>query len=91
MNPRATLTGEVIAIRAAAASLGTFNLQGCSMYTTIEPDVMSLGAILWSRIGRLFFGVSQQARLCQNLEACTIRNMIGSFAGDVTPSPNGAI
>ena len=29
------------------------------MYTTVEPDVMSLGAVLWSRIGTLYYGRSQ--------------------------------
>jgi tRNA(Arg) A34 adenosine deaminase TadA len=55
----ATATSEVQAVQRASKILGTYNLEGCSMYTTIEPDVMSLGAVLWSRMDRLFFACSQ--------------------------------
>ena len=56
----ATATSEVLAIRRAAAKLKTYNLTGCVLYTTLEPDVMSLGAILWSRIDRLFYALTQR-------------------------------
>ena len=56
-----TATGEILAIREASEKLGTHNLAGCRMYSTMEPDVMSLGAILWSRIDKLFYGMSQNA------------------------------
>lgn len=56
----ATATSEVLAIRNAAKFLGTYVLTGCTMYSTMEPDVMSLGAILWSRIDKLYYGLSQQ-------------------------------
>ena len=35
-------------------------LAGCDLYTTVEPDVMSFGAILWSRIDRLYYAVTQR-------------------------------
>jgi guanine deaminase len=56
----ATATAEVNAIRAAAEKLGTHNLEGCVIYTTAHPDLMSLGAVLWSRISKIYCGVSQQ-------------------------------
>lgn len=56
----ATATAEVNAIRAATQRLGTYNLDGCSIYSTAHPDLMSLGAILWSRISTGYFGVTQQ-------------------------------
>ena len=56
----ATATAEVNAIRAAAERLGSHNLEGCEMYCTTHPDLMSLGAILWARISRVFCGVTQQ-------------------------------
>jgi len=56
----ATATAEVKAIRAATQRLGTYNLEGCVMYTTAHPDLMSLGAVLWSRISRIYCGVTQQ-------------------------------
>mmetsp|Transcript_108435 Transcript_108435/g.271799 ORF Transcript_108435/g.271799 Transcript_108435/m.271799 type:complete len:438 (+) Transcript_108435:70-1383(+) len=56
----ATATAEVNAIRAAAARLGTHSLDGCDIYCTSHPDLMSLGAILWARISRCYCGVTQQ-------------------------------
>jgi guanine deaminase len=51
-----TAHAEVVAIRAACAALGTFQLDGCDLYTTCEPCPMCLGAIYWARVGRVFFG-----------------------------------
>ncbi len=51
-----TAHAEVVAIRAACASLGSFQLDGCDIYTTCEPCPMCLGAIYWARLRRVFFG-----------------------------------
>lgn len=47
---------EVNAIRAAAASLGSWNLEGCTLVVSLEPCVMCAGAILQSRVSRVVFG-----------------------------------
>jgi guanine deaminase len=51
-----TAHGEVSAIRDACSRLGTFSLDGCEIYTTGQPCPMCLGAILWARIGRIYYG-----------------------------------
>ena len=51
-----TAHAEIVAIRQAARRLGGWKLPGCSMYLTIEPCSMCAGAIVWSRISRLFIG-----------------------------------
>eukprot|EP00929_Paragymnodinium_shiwhaense_P020565 TRINITY_DN1366_c0_g1_i2.p2 TRINITY_DN1366_c0_g1~~TRINITY_DN1366_c0_g1_i2.p2 ORF type:complete len:452 (-),score=127.37 TRINITY_DN1366_c0_g1_i2:458-1813(-) len=56
----ATATAEVTAIRAASSRLRTHNLEGCTLYSTAHPDLMSLGAILWARISKVYCGVTQQ-------------------------------
>lgn len=53
-----TAHGEIVAIRDAARRLGTFNLEGCELYTTGEPCPMCLGAIYWARIPTVYFGFS---------------------------------
>jgi guanine deaminase len=53
-----TAHGEVVAIRDACARLGNFSLEGCEIHTTGEPCPMCLGAILWSRIPRIYYGFS---------------------------------
>ena len=47
---------EIEALRAAAASLGSWNLEGHTLVVTLEPCVMCAGAILQARIGRVVFG-----------------------------------
>jgi tRNA(adenine34) deaminase len=47
---------ELLAIRQAAARLGTWRLTGCTLYVTLEPCAMCAGALVNSRIERLVFG-----------------------------------
>jgi tRNA(adenine34) deaminase len=47
---------EVLALRAAAAAIGNHRLAGASLYVTLEPCVMCVGAIAQSRLGRVVFG-----------------------------------
>jgi tRNA(adenine34) deaminase len=51
-----TAHAEVVALRAAAASLGSWNLEGCALVVTLEPCVMCAGALLQARVSRLVFG-----------------------------------
>jgi tRNA(adenine34) deaminase len=51
-----TAHAEVVALRAAAASVGSWNLEGCTLVVTLEPCVMCAGAVLQSRVSRLVFG-----------------------------------
>jgi guanine deaminase len=50
-----TAHAEISAIRLATEKLGTFDLQGCEIYTSCEPCPMCLGAIYWARIGKIYF------------------------------------
>lgn len=50
-----TWHGEMEAIRSAAKTLGTFDLSGCTLYTTGEPCPMCAGAIFWARIDRVVY------------------------------------
>jgi tRNA(adenine34) deaminase len=47
---------EVLALRAAAAHLGTWRLDDCTLYVTLEPCVMCAGAIINARVGTVVFG-----------------------------------
>jgi tRNA(adenine34) deaminase len=51
-----TAHAEVVAIRAAAVTLGTWRLDGCTLYVTLEPCTMCAGAIVQSRIATLVYG-----------------------------------
>jgi tRNA(Arg) A34 adenosine deaminase TadA len=50
-----TAHAEVLAIRAACQKLGSFDLEGCEIYTSCEPCPMCLGAIYWARLARIYF------------------------------------
>jgi tRNA(adenine34) deaminase len=51
-----TAHAEMIALRQAAAKLGGWRLLGCNLYVTAEPCAMCAGAIVWSRIEKLYIG-----------------------------------
>ena len=52
----ATAHAEIIAIKKACEALGGWRLIGCEMYVTLEPCLMCSGAILQSRIEKLYIG-----------------------------------
>ena len=51
-----TAHAEVIAIRAAATALGTWRLTDTTLYVTVEPCSMCIGAIILARVSRVVFG-----------------------------------
>jgi tRNA(adenine34) deaminase len=53
-----TAHAELLAIRAAAAKLGSERLIDCDLYVTLEPCAMCAAAISFARIRRLYFGAS---------------------------------
>jgi tRNA(adenine34) deaminase len=53
-----TAHAELVAIRAAAAVLGSERLDGCDLYVTLEPCAMCAGAVAFARIRRLYYGAA---------------------------------
>ena len=53
-----TSHAEMLAIRAACATLGDERLTGCDLYVTLEPCPMCAGAISFARLRRLYFGAA---------------------------------
>src|SRR5205823_7201293 len=51
-----TAHAEALVIRDAAAQLGSWRLDGCSLYVTLEPCAMCAGAIVLARLDRVVFG-----------------------------------
>jgi tRNA(adenine34) deaminase len=51
-----TAHAEILALRAAARVLGTWRLDGCTLYVTLEPCTMCAGALVLARLDRLVFG-----------------------------------
>jgi tRNA(Arg) A34 adenosine deaminase TadA len=55
-----TAHAEILAIRAACASLGSERLPGCDLYVTLEPCPMCATAISFARVRRLYFGAADE-------------------------------
>lgn len=55
-NCDVTAHAEILAIREAEIKLGDWRLSGCELYVTMEPCMMCMGAIINSRISKLYFG-----------------------------------
>lgn len=64
IKKNAMLHAEVIAIDKACKKLGGWRLPGCEMYVTLEPCPMCAGAILNSRIERVYFGAGDPKSGC---------------------------
>lgn len=59
-NKDPTAHAEMVAIRAACATLARFDLRGCTIYTSCEPCPMCLAALHWARVERIVYAASQQ-------------------------------
>ncbi|MHB8095996.1 MAG: tRNA adenosine(34) deaminase TadA, partial [Candidatus Aminicenantales bacterium] len=53
-----TAHAEIVALRKAAGKMKNYRLNGCTLYVTLEPCAMCLGAVVQARIERLVFGAS---------------------------------
>ncbi len=54
-----TAHAEIVALRDAAARLGNYRLTGATMYVTVEPCLMCVGALVHARIGTLVYGAPE--------------------------------
>lgn len=71
-NQQANSHAEMIAIQAANERIGSWRLEDCTLYVTLEPCPMCAGAIIQSRIPRVVFGASDPKAGCVG----TIMNLL---------------
>jgi len=63
-----TAHAEMIALTAVASAVGSWRLEGCTLYVTLEPCTMCAGAIVLARIERLVYGADDpKAGACGSL------------------------
>ncbi|MFE3518684.1 tRNA adenosine(34) deaminase TadA [Streptomyces sp. NPDC059166] len=55
-----TAHAEVLALRRAAAALGSWRLTGCTLVVTLEPCTMCAGALVQSRVDRVVYGARDE-------------------------------
>ncbi len=63
-----TAHAEVEAIREACRALGTFQLEGCEIYSSSEPCPMCLGAVYWARPQAVFYANGRDAALAAGFD-----------------------
>jgi tRNA(adenine34) deaminase len=85
-----TAHAEIVALRAACAHVGNYRLPGATLYVTLEPCAMCMGAMLHSRLGRVVFGATDpKTGACGSvvdLPSVTVLNhqttVVGGVLGD---------
>lgn len=55
-NNDPTAHAEIVTLRLAAQTIGNYRLTGATLYSTIEPCLMCMGALVHARVGRVVFG-----------------------------------
>lgn len=79
-----TSHAEIIAIKQASNNLKDWRLQGCEMYVTLEPCPMCTGAILQSRISKLYIGTfNKDMGACGSVVNLVDNKSINSFVNTV--------
>ena len=86
-----TAHAEMLAIRAAAAALGSERLTGCDLYVTLEPCPACAGAIAAARLSRLYYGaadpksggVAQGPRVFEHPQTHHVPEIYGGIGEDV--------
>jgi tRNA(Arg) A34 adenosine deaminase TadA len=90
-----TAHAEIVALREAAAALGNYRLPGCSLYVTLEPCAMCVGAMVHARIARVVFGATDpKTGACGSivdLPALATFNHHGAFEGGLLADECGAL
>lgn len=54
-----TAHAEIVAMRAAAGAMGNYRLTGSTLYVTVEPCLMCVGAMIHARVAELVFGTTE--------------------------------
>jgi len=71
-----TAHAEVNAIREASQLLQSFDLSGCVLYTTCKPCPMCLGAVMWARIAKVYYGTTEKDAAAIGFDDARFYNII---------------
>jgi tRNA(Arg) A34 adenosine deaminase TadA len=72
-----TAHAEVVAIRAACEAARSFQLVGCTLYTSCEPCPMCLSAAYWARVDAIVYGASREEAAAAGFDDAFIYDEIG--------------
>ena len=78
-----TAHAEIQAMRAAAAKVGNYRLTGATLYVTLEPCEMCLGAMFHARVGRLVYGATDPKKLVLKSTMTVDRGVLAEECGAI--------
>ena len=81
-----TAHAEIQAMRSAAAKLGNYRLTGATLYVTLEPCDMCIGAMFHARIARAVFGASDPKKLVLKNQVVLQGGVLGGECGALLSS-----
>ena len=86
-----TAHAEIVALRAAGFALGSWRLDRCTLYVTLEPCLMCAGAIVMARLGLLVYGADDlkagAVRSIMNIPDCAASNHSVPTIGGILETP----
>jgi tRNA(adenine34) deaminase len=80
MDTDPTAHAEIVVIREAARAMGNHRIPGSTLYVTVEPCIMCVGAIIQARIARVVYGARDE-------RYGAVESMIRGFELDVNHRP----
>ncbi len=83
-NNDPTAHAEIVAIRDACKTLGSYDLSGCELYSSSYPCPMCLAAIIWANIGKVYYGNTREAAKEIGFRDDDIYKFIENLANNVT-------
>ena len=78
-----TAHAEIQAMRAAAAKTGNYRLTGATLYVTLEPCEMCLGAMFHARVARLVYGATDPKKLVLKSTMTVERGVLAEECGAI--------
>ena len=89
--PDATAHAEIVAIRDACRTLGTFKLDGCVIYVSCEPCPMCQAAIRWARLDECHFAATREDAAAAGFDDAAIAAELGPEMPRQAPTCDQAI
>jgi guanine deaminase len=86
-----TAHAEVVAIRAAASTGGTFDLRGAVLYTSCEPCPLCLSAALWARIDRVYFAADRHGAAAAGFDDAVFYEYFNGTRPELLPVAQAAV
>lgn len=80
--PDPTAHAEIVCIREACKHLGTFSLEGCTLFTSCQPCSMCLSACMWARIKSIVYGSTREEAAAVGFDDVHIYEQLGEREED---------